>query len=213
MGPIRQHSLSAMDRGDFGGRLLFEAGIRQKMRILQVGSSALHLPAAESGGLVRADLAQLPLSGADFDAVIGRYVLIDQPEPLATVECLARHLKPGGRIVLQEIDLAADSLRLPPLHQQVHGWLRGVTRMNGRDLHQVLTRAGLTVEGVRAQAVVRTLDLAELVATMLPRILELGVANSEEVAVGTLQARLDAERSQFGGNFLGDMNYGAWARR
>ncbi len=213
MGPIRQHSRSALDSGDFGGRLLLEAGIRQRMRILQVGSSTLHPPLEEGGSLVRAELAELPLSLADFDAVVGRYVLTDQPDPLATVERLAGHLKPGGRIVLQEIDLAADSLRLPPLHQQVHGWLRDVTRMNGRDLHQVLTRAGLTVEGVRAQAMLRTLDLVELVATKLPRMVELGVTNSEEVALDTLQARLDGERNRFGGNFLGDMNYGAWARR
>ena len=41
----------------------------------------------------------------DFDMVIGRYVALHQPDPVAFVRQAARHLRPGGLIGFHEIDL------------------------------------------------------------------------------------------------------------
>ena len=50
---------------------------------------------------VEADLTDLQIDG-DFDAIVGRFVLMFLPDPIATLRSLARRLRPGGVIVFQE---------------------------------------------------------------------------------------------------------------
>jgi hypothetical protein len=40
-----------------------------------------------------------------------------------------------------------------------------------------------------------------------------GVATAEEVDIETLQQRLDEERTQSTGIYIGDVMFGAWARK
>jgi hypothetical protein len=40
-----------------------------------------------------------------------------------------------------------------------------------------------------------------------------GVATAEEVDIETLQQRLDEERTQSAGIYIGDVMFGAWARK
>lgn len=163
-------------------------------------------------------LLNLPASLNEFDAIVGRRVLMYLADPVEAVRRLAERLKPGGRMILQEMDLSMGPARLLPLplHQRAHGWLRDIVRLEGRDLHKTLTQAGLTVEGVRAEAIVQTPGqpglLADIVEAALPRILQQGVASAEEVGLHSLRTRLDAERVEAGATFIGDMMFGAWAR-
>ena len=39
-----------------------------------------------------------------FDAIVGRYALMFQSDPVAMLRKLARHVRPGGVIVFHEID-------------------------------------------------------------------------------------------------------------
>src|SRR5450432_2082447 len=50
---------------------------------------------------VETDLTDLQLDG-DFDAIVGRFILMFLPDPTATLRSLAKHLRPGGLIVFQE---------------------------------------------------------------------------------------------------------------
>jgi len=56
-------------------------------------------------------------------------------------------------------------------------------------------------------------NLGNIVKACLPRIVELGVATPEEIDIGTLQQRLDDERNKLKGIYIGDVIFGAWARK
>ena len=52
----------------------------------------------------------------EFDAVVGRTVLMYYPDPTDAVRRLAQHLRPGGMIVFQEFDLQNAAHALLPQH-------------------------------------------------------------------------------------------------
>jgi hypothetical protein len=87
----------------------------------------------------------------------------------------------------------------------------------GFNLHGILTKAGLSVGNVRAECLVQTpaspYSLGHIVRACLPRIIALGVATPEEVGIETLQQRLDEERMQSDGIYIGDVMFGAWASK
>ena len=87
----------------------------------------------------------------------------------------------------------------------------------GFNLHAVLTEAGLAVEQVRAEAVVQTpgarYELAGILRAVLPRIVRYGIASEAEVEIDTLDRRLDEERLAVSATYVGDMMFGAWARK
>ncbi|MDB5392808.1 MAG: class SAM-dependent methyltransferase [Rhodospirillales bacterium] len=114
-------------------RLLREAGVRQGMRVLDLGCGPgdVSLLAAEivrpSGYVLGIDQAQEAVAAAEgraagvghvdfrltsvqefssaetFDAVIGRYVLLHQSDPTAFIRTARRHLRPGGIVAFHEI--------------------------------------------------------------------------------------------------------------
>lgn len=174
---------------------------------------------------ITGDISALPDTLGPFDAIVGRRVLMYQPDPVATVDSLCRRLRAGGLFVLQEHDATmVPGRRVPlPLHERVHEWTwttvarEGGNLHMGFDLHAVFTRAGLAVEHVRAEAIVQTptayYDVAAIGRAMLPRIVGLGVATEAEIGIDTLHDRLEEERVTAGATYIGDMAFGAWARK
>lgn len=160
-----------------------------------------------------------------FDAAVGRRVLMYQPDPVDAVRRLARALRPGGLVIFQEHDstMTPGSLTPLPLHERVHEWIwktverEGANIRMGFDLPAVLAQAGLAVEQVRAEAIVQTPEIrygvGGIVRAMLPRIVQQGVATEEEIDVDTLDQRLVEERKNANATYVGDMVFGAWARK
>jgi SAM-dependent methyltransferase len=160
-----------------------------------------------------------------FDAVVGRRVLMYQADPVAAVRRLIPLLKPGGLVVFQEHDgtIGALSRAALPLHAQVRDWMwRTVTREGGNahlgfELHAILDAAGLSVDAVRAEAIVQTPTASHasgaIVRAMLPRIVAHGVATAAEIDVDTLDERLLAERRAAQATYIGELAFGAWGRR
>jgi len=157
-----------------------------------------------------------------FDAITCRRVLMYRSDRIEMLRALRPLLVPGGRIAVQEHDASFHASSAPlPLHDRVRHWIWSTVEREGADiatglaLHSVLTRAGFRVEGVRAEALVQTPDAtqptAAIVRAMLPRILAAGIASETEIDVETLQERLDAERSNTGATWVGEMVFGAWA--
>ena len=110
-----------------------------------------------------------------------------------------------------------------PLHSQVQNWLKETIRREGADIHMgfnlysVLTRAGFLVEQIRAEAIVQTptqlYSVVSIVRAILPRIVAQGVASEGEIDIDTLEERLDRERQSTNATYIGDMMFGAWARK
>lgn len=242
---------------DVTRRLLVDAGVREGMRVLDIGCGRGDVSFLAAGlvgergqvvgvdreeapietgrararelglanvGFVRADLNALTGEHGRFDAVVGRRVLMYQPDAVASLARLAGILAPGGLLVLQEHDSTAMPLCQPalPLHERVAGWIWETVAREGADVHMglhlapALVRAGFAVERVRAAATVLTPDqpqpIGTIVRAMLGRLVGTGVATADEVAVDTLDARLAAERHEANGTCVWELVFGAWAR-
>jgi ubiquinone/menaquinone biosynthesis C-methylase UbiE len=180
---------------------------------------------AANASFVVADMSDLPKELSGLDAAVGRRVLMYQADPVGAVRGVASAVRPGGLVVFQEHDasMVPASVARLPLHAQVHAWIWRTVAREGANLHMgfdlwsVLGAAGLEVQQVRAEAIVQTPEArhptAGIVRAILPRITGAGVATEAEIDVETLDARLEAELRGSGATYVGDMVFGAWARR
>ncbi len=171
------------------------------------------------------DFSMPSVVDGSFDAVVGRRVLMYQPDTKEALWMLSRVLRPGGLIVFQEHDATVGpvSLTLLPLQARVREWIWRTVQREGADIHMgfhlesVLTETGFRVEQLRAEAVVQTRTqshpIAHIVRLMLPRIVGQGVATEAEIDIETLQDRLMAEREAAKTTYIGELIFGAWARK
>lgn len=174
---------------------------------------------------VEGDMTSIPASHGTFDIVVGRRVLMYQRDPLVALRGLLSALRPGGTVVFQEHDttMTPASILPLPLHETVHRWIWQTVEREGADIRigfrlaSLFEQAGLGVQHVRAEAIVQRAgarsDLAEVIRNIMPRIVGRGVATAQEIDVDTLDARLAAELATTGATFIGDMVFGAWARK
>jgi SAM-dependent methyltransferase len=160
-----------------------------------------------------------------LDAVVGRRVLMYQPDAAQAVAQLVDAVRSGGLIAFHEHDMVAlsNGRGSLPLHDQVRSWLREMLRLEGAnlhmgfELHSALSAAGLVVERVRAEANVLTptagYPIAAIIRAVLPRLLQHGITTEAAVNVETLDDRLTAERRQSAATCLWEMIFCAWARK
>lgn len=173
---------------------------------------------------VEADTQNLPF-GREFDAVIGRVVLMYRPDPAADLRALARHLRPGGLAIFQEVDqLTGKTVPPAPLVDQVRTWLleafrrAGIKLLMGPDLYTAFRAAGLEPPRMRVDGFIGgaeslpPLIIANVVRTLLPQIEALGIARAGEVEIDTLEERLRADLDATGGIMMAPLLIGAWAR-
>jgi len=162
-----------------------------------------------------------------FDAVIGRYVLMFQADPVAMLRDLARHLRPGGVIAFHESDLSsARSVPPIPIYNRSNDWIAETFRRLGTEiqmgakLYAAFIAAGLPEPAMREFANIGggsgaapwLHQIAELVRTLLPEMERLGVATSVEVDIENLAERLTHEVAAGGGVIVGRSEIGAWSR-
>jgi len=166
---------------------------------------------------------------APFDAVIGRFYLAYQKDPVESLRLAARTVHDGGRIAFQEWHyesmLWADTSDWPrlPLYRDfarraVEGLQRSGTHVDmGLRLANTFSAAGLCVPALSTD--LRTVHGADpmgygFFATMLRDSLpapESGVA-AAEVDVETFAARLERETIAAGGHAFLPLQVAAWTR-
>jgi 2-polyprenyl-3-methyl-5-hydroxy-6-metoxy-1,4-benzoquinol methylase len=155
---------------------------------------------------LQGDILHMALSD-QFDAVVGRGVLMYMKDRVAVLRRLSQQLRPGGILAFQELDLTLAGTSLPPapLCEQV-----------GKRLTQVFHRAGLDTRGLNLfhlfleaglptpeMELITTVgggpdwagyeQLVDITSALLPLILKFGIATQEEVQVETLLQRLREE--------------------
>ena len=174
---------------------------------------------------IKADLNALSIDNAQFDAVVGRRVLMYLPDPRKIIAKLSAMLKDGWVLIFQEHDSTLSSKSIVPmlLHKQVDKWIWDTVEREGGNIHlgfdlwSLLKQKGLTVEKVRAEAVVQTPDapfpIVPIVKAMLPRIIKTGVAAEDEIDINTLEDRLAEERDKSKATYIREMVFYAWARK
>lgn len=162
-----------------------------------------------------------------FDAVVGRYVLQFQPDPVAMLRKLAVHVRPGGSIVFHEIDWdGARSFPPSPTYDRSCRWIVETLRSLGTEtrmgikLHATFLAAGLRAPSMRLEAIVggdanssdRLHLVADLVRTLLPEMERLGVATAADIDCETLVERMRNEAIASAGVIVGRSEIGAWSR-
>ena len=160
-----------------------------------------------------------------FDAVIGRLVLLYQPDPAATLRRFAKFLGPGGIMACQEIDVDMAQVPSCELFNHVRTWIVATLKAGGAEpymgskLLQTFLAAGLPRPTMIAACRVESgpdssvyVHHAQIVRSLLPLAERAGIINAAELAIDTLadrlrQKALELERVTFKSRMVG-----AWSR-
>jgi ubiquinone/menaquinone biosynthesis C-methylase UbiE len=164
-----------------------------------------------------------------FDAVVGRYVLLYQPNPAATLRQMAQFLRPGGIVAFHEVDFSLRAYSYPPceLADQLVALIpeafrrMGLPADFGRRLGRTYLDAGLPFPAIAAEIPVSGGTgayvyswVANTVVSLSPRFQELGLAMPPGVAADdTLAARLEEAVVAGGSQTIGPTQFGAWCRK
>ncbi len=163
-----------------------------------------------------------------FDAVVGRYVLMFQPDPAAFLRGVARHARPGGIVAFHEPAWDGMLSRpAAPLYDRCCAWIvellgkTGAHDSMGVDLHRTFVAAGLPAPamsleaGIGGAATARAwIELiAEIMETLAPAMEEHGMLRADDLDLDTLSARMLREAEANGSVILGRYEIGAWSRR
>lgn len=163
-----------------------------------------------------------------FDAVVGRYILLYQPDAAATLRQFTRFLKPGGIVVFHEVDFTA-TMPSPPCELFDQCWSlvaevfrrAGFSPAFGRQLGKTYLDAGLPFPTVLAEIPVGGGRgsllypwLASTVISLAPRLADLGLSLPPGmVADDRLAAKLEEEAVAQGSQCVGSIQFGAWSRK
>ena len=141
---------------------------------------------------VEGDLeGELPLD-REFDALIGRIVLMYFEDPARVVRLALAHLRLGGIVAFQESDVNTETIDPPvPLYSRLTGWrnqaLQGTQLKMASDLERILGECGVT--NLHVNGPISPIDddmfgfdnRADVMRVLLPRMRQYRVAPPEEL--------------------------------
>jgi SAM-dependent methyltransferase len=172
------------------------------------------------------DFAADTVGASEYDAVVGRFVLMYQPDPADLLRRLTQVVRPGGLVVFQESDLidVAMPYSSAPLYEEVWRWLSPpdgafVAEMRmGPKLFGAYLDAGLPAPSVRIDTPVGGGAawlgyelVAASVRSMLPMLTAFGIVDADEIDVDTLADRLRDEIVTSNAVLPLPSVYGTWA--
>ena len=234
-------------------QLHIEAGITAGMSVLDIGTGAGHVAAiaadlvGPSGQVLAVDRNPEALDGArdrlghrpeiefaeadldsldldrQFDAIVGRAVLMHLGSPVAALERLGRHLRPGGLLVMHELDVPQEWASVDtPLVRRVRELILqafealGIHGTMGRNLFAAYRSAGLSDPQLTLSAPVGGGEEApafgwvNALAGLLPYLEQQGVVSADEIGIDSLTQRLTDELDAEDATLLGPLLYGAY---
>lgn len=163
-----------------------------------------------------------------FDALVGRYILLHQPDAAATIRHLVRYVKRDGIVVFHDIDFTDPHPSYPPcpIVDQAYALVAEAFRRAGalpdfgRRLGKTFVDAGLPYPTIRAETVVGGGPgsyvyawIANTLISVAPRLEALGLALPPGLSADqTLAQRMEQEAVRLGSQILAPVQFGAWAR-
>jgi ubiquinone/menaquinone biosynthesis C-methylase UbiE len=188
-------------------------------RVAEAGYRNIHFQVAEFHDFV---------DSPPFDALVGRFILMYLPDPAAILRHLAQQLRPGAVIAFMEPDFTVPSSVFPELPQFKNG---------GQWMSEVLRRTGARIDmGMRLYATYRDAGFiktatevshlsgcgisremaeyfADTVRSLLPKIIEYGIATNEEVQIDSLADRIATAGREADPQWVASRVISAWARK
>jgi ubiquinone/menaquinone biosynthesis C-methylase UbiE len=153
----------------------------------------------------QSDVSQIP-SSEPFDAVVGRFILMFLPDPLAVLRPLTQLVRPGGVVAFHELSWAPFLLlaaRLPlwsAATSIVHETFRrsGANTEMGFALYQILQRAGLPAPTMSLEMPLGSDPefvrwVPDVLASLLPQARQSNLPLEPLGDLATLPERLQAE--------------------
>jgi hypothetical protein len=158
--------------------------------------------------------------------VIGRYVLMFQPDPTTMLRNIAAHVRPGGLVAFHEPEWAC-ARSFPP----VPSWDRccelvvqamtakGADMQMGMKLYSTFTDAGLPAPTIRLESVIgagansteQVRFTTDLALTLLSDMEDQGLLTPGEIHPGTLADRVLDDVAASGSVIVGRSEIGAWS--
>ena len=168
-------------------------------------------------------------TGADFDAAVGRLVLLYLADPAEALHAIKEHFRPGGVLAFQELDLDPVPSRSFPegtfwdqtgrLVIETFAGAGTHVRM-GRQLFGSFVEAGLPAPAMREEAIVGGGPdfagyawLAGVARGLAPLMDKLKIAGSQQLDLDTLAERIRDDAVARGAVVWGPALVGAHARR
>jgi 2-polyprenyl-3-methyl-5-hydroxy-6-metoxy-1,4-benzoquinol methylase len=161
----------------------------------------------------------------EFDAIVGRLVLLYLPEPATVLRRLSRHLRPGGIVAFHEFDMS-ESSQVPQsaLFAKTRGLILeaftagGAETDMGTKLYTTFLEAGLPPPNMNATTVVACgpttagyEHFMRVLRSLLPLVERYRLANVAEIDIDTLATRLRNDATANARVAFLPRNVGAWA--
>lgn len=228
--------MRVLDLGTGAGDVAFEVasmigptgsvvGVDQSVKALGFAAHRTEQRGLTNVSFIQDDVNTVDITG-EFDAVVGRLILLYTPQPAELLRRYAALVRPGGVVVMMEYEMTAAGT-LPPtdLSARIVYWLTESFRRSGLDpvlgarLADVMWDAGFdeaTTLGLQGYRPPGDRDgarmAAQIIRTLLPIIEKTGIATPEEVDIDTLEDRIQRECLRHGAIFKPPTLVGAWAR-
>ena len=198
----------ALTLAEFVGNDGSVVGVDVNAEILETARSRAETAGITNVEFIAGDARTLDLPD-DFDAIVGRLVLMYMAEPGDALKQLATRLRPGGIVAFQEIELTFyRALAHPdtPLVNKLTAGAIAVFEQSGAHigmgihLYRAFVDAGLPEPTLHFETPMGGPAawpgyefLANSIRSILPLMEKYGIATAEEVEVETLAERLRAE--------------------
>lgn len=204
-------------------------GVDANPAVLDVARDRAAAAGLDNVSFVHGDLAE-PGTYQELgtvDAAVGRFVLWVVPDPVEVLHRLADRVRPGGVIAFHDVAyLPPAAVPESPTLQAMWRWISGTLRhmygeyRMGMRLHPTFVQAGLPAPTMRMDAYMGGgpdwpgyTVMADLVRSMLPGIVQAGIATAAQIDIDTLGDRLRDEIVAQGGSVASWSFVTAWTRK
>ncbi len=188
-------------------------GVDMNAAILETARARVRQAGHHNITFIAGDAREVELAN-DFDALVGRLVLMYLPDPGTALRQLVTHLRPRGIVAFQEAELVLyQSVRTPetPFVNQLVEWGLEVFRRSGAnvgmglELYHAFVEAGLPAPVSHLEAPagggpdwVGYEFLKQGFASLLPLMEAYGIATAEQLGIDTFAERLQQEADAAG---------------
>lgn len=205
-------------------------GVDSNPVILETARQRAYAAGLSNLSFMAGDIREVVLDN-DFDAVVGRLILLYVADQAAALRAMVQHLRPGGIVAFQEGDFSltaslATNETLPQLYRQLAFWMLEAFRHSGSDVHmstslpEAFRQAALPTPQMLIDGMVGCGPdwsgydyLAECLRSILPLLIRFGITTAQEADVDTFAERLRAEVVSRGSVVVGHLMIGAWTRK